>query len=104
MSSHMKFYIFSDPTLRLREVKFFRTKILGSGLLLGVAIVGAVLLLNYFAGDVLGLGYNRLALLNTENRMLKDQLSEISQRMVKVQHALETLSDRGNELRLMADL
>ena len=104
MLRNIRFFVFSNSSLDLQEIRFFKTKLVGSGVVLGFVVVGVVLLLNYFASDLLGLGYDRISLLNTENRILKDQIRELSQKMSGVEKVLEGLADRGNELRLVADL
>ncbi len=100
----MKTYVLSSHTLDLREVRFFKTKLLGSGFLLGFLAVGALLLLNYLFSDMLGLGYNKVSALASENRLLKEEVQTLASRMSGVQKALDKLADRGNELRLMVDL
>jgi murein DD-endopeptidase MepM/ murein hydrolase activator NlpD len=104
MRRNIRFFILSGSSLRLREVRFFKSKVFVSGLGISILALAVVLLLNYFAGDVLGLGFNRMSFLTTENRVLKDQMRELSEKMASVQYSLDALSDRGNELRLAADL
>lgn len=91
-------------SLDLREVRFFKTKLVGSGFILGCLTVGVLLLLNYLFADVVGVGYNQMTNLATENRILKEQVQTLAQKMSSVESALDKLSDRGNELRLMVDL
>jgi murein DD-endopeptidase MepM/ murein hydrolase activator NlpD len=104
MLKHIRFFVFSSSSLDLRELRFFKTKVFGSGLLVGTVTVGLILLVNYLSSDVLGLGYDRMSLLSTENRILKEQIRELGQKMAVAQRSLEGLSERGNELRLMVDL
>jgi len=104
MLRNMRFFIFSDSSLNYREVRFFKVKLLGSGLLLGTVVLGLILLVNYVSSDPLGLGYDRMSLVTTENRILKDQIHELSKKMSFVQRALDKIADRGNELRLRVDL
>ncbi len=104
MFRNIRFFIFSDSSLKLKEVRLFKTKVFGSALTMGLLMLGIILLLNYFSSDILGLGYDRMSLLNTENRILKEQIRELAKRMTMVQQTLDYLSDRGNELRLMVDL
>ncbi len=104
MLRNRRFFVFSSSSLDLLEIRFFKTKLVGSGVVLGVVVLGVILLLNYLASDLLGLGYDRISLLNTENRILKDQIRELSQKMSSAERVLENLADRGNELRLVADL
>jgi murein DD-endopeptidase MepM/ murein hydrolase activator NlpD len=104
MFRNRRFFVFSNSSLDLMEIRFFKTKLVGSGVVLGVLVIGVILLLNFLASDLLGLGYDRISLLNTENRILKDQIRELSQKMSSAERVLGNLADRGNELRLVADL
>jgi murein DD-endopeptidase MepM/ murein hydrolase activator NlpD len=104
MLRHIKFFIISSANLRLVEVKHFKAKLIGSGLVLGLLTIGVIYFINYYAGNVFGLASDRMSLLNTENKVLKDQLHELSKKLNFVEKGIETLSDKGNELRLMVDL
>jgi len=95
---------FSSSSLDLRELRFFRTKLVSSGMILGVLVIGLILVTNYFFSDILGIGYNRMSVMATENRLLKEQVQSLTSRISVVQKTIDKLSDRGNELRLMVDL
>src|SRR5512140_530281 len=100
----MRFFVFSDASLTFQEVRYFKTKVMTTGLAVGLITLGFIALMNYFSGDLLGLGYDPMTFLTTENRALKQQLHEVSQRMEAIQGAIDKLADRGNELRLLVDL
>ncbi len=100
----MRFFVISDASLNFREVRHFKTKVLTTGLLIGLVTLAFIALMNYLSGDLLGLGYDRMTFLTTENQVLKQQLRDVSQRMEIVQSAIDKLADRGNELRLLVDL
>jgi murein DD-endopeptidase MepM/ murein hydrolase activator NlpD len=104
MLKHIKFFVVSSKSLDFREIKFFKTKLVSSGLILGLATVGCILLVNFLLNDILGIGLDRVNLLSAENQVLKEQVRSMGQKMSAVQGALETLAARGNELRLMVDL
>jgi murein DD-endopeptidase MepM/ murein hydrolase activator NlpD len=104
MFKGIKFFVFSKNALDFRELKFFKTKVLSAGLLFGVLCVGLILIMNHFANDLLGLGYDRLTVLDSENRILKERIRELSQHMVGLQRSLDEISEQGNELRLKVDL
>ena len=99
-----KFFRLTSGSLDLRELRFFRAKLVSSGAMLGVLLIGIVLLVNYFFSDILGIGYNRMSVMATENRLLKEQVENLTSKISGVQNAIDKLSDRGNELRLMVDL
>ncbi len=104
MSREFRFFVFSGSTLGFREVRHFKVKIIGSALLLGCIALGVIFLLNYFSGDILGLNFDRMSLLNAENRVLKDQIRDLDRKMSQIQQVIASLSDKGNELRLLVDL
>ena len=104
MFRNFRFFVSSRTSLDFREVRFLRTKIVTSGFLASVGILGVVLLLNHFSHDILGLGYDRMSMLAMENRLLKEQISDLHDTMGLVEKSLEKLSVRGNELRLKANL
>ena len=104
MLHHTKFYVFSHRSLDLKEVRHFKMKVLGFGAVAGLGIMAALLVLNHAGGDVLGLGIDRMSMLTAENRILKDQVRQLGDKISVVQKALEKLSDRGNELRTAVDL
>jgi murein DD-endopeptidase MepM/ murein hydrolase activator NlpD len=104
MLTNIKFFVVSSKSLDFREIKFFKTKLVGSGLVVGLVTVGCILLVNFLLNDVFGIGVDRMNILNAENQLLKEQVKSMGQRMSSVQGALEGLAARGNELRLMVNL
>jgi murein DD-endopeptidase MepM/ murein hydrolase activator NlpD len=104
MFKGIRFFLFSNNALDFRELNFFKTKVLSAGLLFGVLCIGLILIVNHFANDLLGLGYDRLTVLDSENRILKERIRELSQQMVGLQGSLDEISEQGNELRLKVDL
>jgi murein DD-endopeptidase MepM/ murein hydrolase activator NlpD len=99
-----RFFTVSQSRLEYREVRFFRAKLFGSSLLLSALVLGVVFFANHFSRDLLGLGYDRMSILDAENRILRNQLKELSDRFGAVQLGIEKLADRGNELRLLVDI
>ena len=104
MDTRLKVLVFSRRNLAYREVKRFKSKVAASGILLGAFVFLGLLVANHLAGDVVGLGYEQMSVLSAENAVLKRQLSELSKQSLSAQRSLESLSERGNELRLMVDL
>lgn len=104
MLKNTKFYRLSHTSFDLREVRMFKTKVFALGGLAGLAVLGLLLFLNHVGGDMLGLGLDRMSMLSAENRILKEQVRGLGEKMTEVQKALDKLSDRGNELRLAVDL
>jgi len=99
-----RLFTVSQSRLEYKEVRFFRAKLFGASLLLTVLLLTMISVANHFSNDLLGLGYDRLAMLDAENRLLKEQLKELSGSFASVQQGIEKLADRGNDLRLMVDI
>jgi murein DD-endopeptidase MepM/ murein hydrolase activator NlpD len=104
MLRNIRFFVLSGSSLKLREIRFFKAKVLGSTLAISTLVLGALVLLNFLAGDVLGLGFDRMAFLSSENRVLKEQLRDLKEKMASVERSLASVAERGDELRLAADL
>jgi murein DD-endopeptidase MepM/ murein hydrolase activator NlpD len=104
MLRKIRFFTYSNSSLDFREVRFFRTKVAGSAVLIGIATLGILLLVNQFSNDLLGIGFGKVSMLNMENRLLRDQLRELYDKMTVMQKSLDRLYDSGNELRLVANL
>ncbi len=102
--SKRRFFTVSQSRLDYKEIRFFRAKLFGSSLLISAIVLAVIFLANHFSHDLLGLGYDRLSMLDAENRLLKEQLKDISEHFAAVQHGIEKLADRGNELRLLVDM
>jgi murein DD-endopeptidase MepM/ murein hydrolase activator NlpD len=99
-----KVFVVTTHSLDLREIRWFKTKLVSSGLVLGLLTVGGLLLVNFLFSDLLGIGYNKANVLANENRLLKEEIQSLSDKMGAAQGALDRLADRGDELRLMVDL
>jgi len=104
MHQRKRFFVFRGPALQYREVRFFRTKLFLAGLGIASVCLFALLLMNHLGSDVLGVGYNRANLLELENENLRSEIQRLNDKMAEVQHSLQRLHVRGNELRLLADL
>lgn len=102
MLKRVKFFVFSDKTLGYREIKWFKRKVLLTGMFVGLALAGGVMLLNLVFGDPLGM--SRAADLAAENAALKNQLRDLTKKTERLQSDLAQLADRNNDLRLMVAL
>ena len=98
-----RMFVLSDR-MEYREVRYFRTRVIVFGLLFGLMTVGGLLIANHLSNDLLGLGYNQLSLLTTENSVLKEQLVSMSRTMKEMEAEISELAERGNDLRLTVDL
>jgi murein DD-endopeptidase MepM/ murein hydrolase activator NlpD len=99
-----KLYRFSLESLSFQEARWTRFRLLITGLLLGIVIIISLATVNQYYGDVVGIGIIQNNSLVNENRVLQNQLQYLTQRLEGIQKQLRLLGDKGNELRLLADL
>ena len=102
--SRFKLYFFSSRTLSFIEARWFKTRFAMLSMVLGMVVLAIVFQTNQLYDDVLGLGFQRSKALAAENAILSDQLRVFAGRLQTIQGRLSSLSDQGNELRLLVDL
>jgi murein DD-endopeptidase MepM/ murein hydrolase activator NlpD len=102
--SKTKLYKFSMKSLTFHEVRWARTRLMVTGLLMGGAILWSLIVINQHYGDVFGLGFIQQTALVNENRVLQNQLQFLTHQLNGIQKQLNLLGDKGNEMRLLADL
>jgi murein DD-endopeptidase MepM/ murein hydrolase activator NlpD len=102
--SRLKLYSFSERSLEFVEARWCRTRLALLSMILVAAIVGIGFETNRFLGDALGLGFHKDKALRAENALLRDQIRVFTTRLHSLHETIASLSDRGNELRLMVDL
>ena len=71
---------------------------------MGGAVLWSLIAMNQHYGDVLGLGFIQQTALINENRVLQNQLQFLTHQLNGIQKQLNLLGDKGNEMRLLADL
>ena len=71
---------------------------------MGGAILWSLIVINQHYGDVFGLGFIQQTALVNENRVLQNQLQFLTHQLNGIQKQLNLLGDKGNEMRLLADL
>lgn len=99
-----RLYRFSLESLTFQEARWTRTRLLITGLLLGIVVLCSLFAVNRYYNDVFGLGFIQNNSLVNENRVLQNQLQYLTQRLDIIQKQLHMLGNKGNELRLLADL
>jgi murein DD-endopeptidase MepM/ murein hydrolase activator NlpD len=104
MLKKQKLFYVVPETLGIKEVKGFKPKFLA--LLFGSLFIALLVVLgtNHFLNDVLGLGYNRIETLTNENKILKEQVEQMTKKLDRLEGTIDRLAERDNELRLVADL
>jgi murein DD-endopeptidase MepM/ murein hydrolase activator NlpD len=99
-----KLYRFSLESLTFHEARWTRSRLVISGLLLGVVVFFSLFAVNQYYKDVFGLAFIQNNSLVNENRVLQNQLQYLTQRLDVIQKQLQVLGNKGNELRLLTDL
>jgi murein DD-endopeptidase MepM/ murein hydrolase activator NlpD len=99
-----KVFLFSEDTLEVREVRGYRLKLALIVLALVLPTIGLIAGINYFSGDFLGFNYDKVALLENENQILKNQLESLTERTLKMRNKFDALVQNDRELRLMVNL
>ena len=99
-----KIYYYLDHLLQVHEIRWFRTKFVGSVILSIICCMMLLLAVNHYLFDFLGLGYTQINTLTQENKALQDQLHKLSARIGDLTSEVNKLDTQGNQLRLLVDL
>ncbi len=102
--SKTKLYHFSPELLSFHEARWTRTRLILTGIIVGGVALWSLILVNQQYGNVLGLGFIQQNALVNENRVLQNQLLYFTRRLDVIQKKLNLIGDKGNEMRLLADL
>jgi murein DD-endopeptidase MepM/ murein hydrolase activator NlpD len=93
---------FPDNQSEMREIQVSRNRLLVMGIslicFLFVTMTGLGILFSTYTGD------ERLSTLSTENQILKNQISEMSDRMTVINKDIEKIRAKDSELRLVSNL
>ena len=100
----LKLYYYSTDTLKFVEAKWAKTKLTALTLVVGAVLVTAVVEINQYMDDAMGLGFGRASALAAENAILRDQLRVLSFKLSALDGQLAGLYTQGNEFRVLVDL
>jgi murein DD-endopeptidase MepM/ murein hydrolase activator NlpD len=100
----LKLYYYSTDTLKFVEARWVKTRLASATVV--IALVAGVLVFegNQYFNDALGLGMGRASVLAAENAVLRAQMSMLAEKLGGLERQLESLNDRGNEIRMMVDM
>ena len=104
MKNQKKSYFYSDHRLQLHQVKWYKLRITGIGIILTMVALSILLIVNHYHYDFLGLGYTKVSRLELENQILREQVQTLTTRMRGMKTVLDKLNEQGNQLRLLVDL
>ncbi len=104
MKKKYKLFYYSDDTGTLKEISGFRIK--GISLFIGSLLfaISTILLTNHIYYNYLDLGYRQAAFLQTENKILREQVRSFEGKLNQIELTLEEFASRDTELRLRVDL
>jgi murein DD-endopeptidase MepM/ murein hydrolase activator NlpD len=99
-----KLYRFSLESLSFQETHWTKFRLMLVGSIIGGILLIIMVAVNQHYGDFFGLRFLQQDALVNENRVLQNQLKVLNNRLDNIQNQLSMLGEKGNELRLMADL
>jgi len=85
-------------------LRWAKSKYIGMGMGIGIAVLCGIIEINQFTGDAFGLGIAQTSVLLNENQLLHNQLRVLSGKLDALDKSLTALNQRGNELRAVVDL
>lgn len=98
------YYYYTDDDFQFRKVRFFHLKIASIMVVAVFCALGAILSVNHYYYDFLGIGYDQLRTLRQENTILKERFTSLIDQLKKMETTLNDINAEGNQLRLAADL
>lgn len=99
-----KYFYLSEKDLTYKEVKHFGLKTIVTILSSVVLIVGLIFSGNYIIYDFLNLGYDRINKIVNENKVLRSQISSLTQRFEEFKGDIDKINAQGDYLRLLVDM
>jgi murein DD-endopeptidase MepM/ murein hydrolase activator NlpD len=104
MIKRPKLFYYSEETVSFVEARGFRLKFAFWTLVSTVLIIGGLLVTNHYIGDLLGIDYNRIDQLVTENQLLKEEVSTLHAKLADFSNTIDKLAERDNQLRASVNL
>ncbi len=97
-------FYYSEENVSFVEAKGFKAKFSLLVVVFALAVLGAIVGANHYLGDVLGIDFDRVNFLSTENTLLKEEVKTLSSRLSDLSQTMDRLSERENQLRLAVNL
>jgi murein DD-endopeptidase MepM/ murein hydrolase activator NlpD len=104
MKKKDKLFYYSGDTCTLKEISGFRIKGITLFISSLIVAISTILLTNHIYYNYLDLGYRRAAFLQTENKILREQVKSFEGKLQQIELTLEEFASRDSELRLIVDL
>jgi murein DD-endopeptidase MepM/ murein hydrolase activator NlpD len=104
MAKRRKLFYYSEENVSFVEARGFKLKFSALVIFSVFAMLGAMVAVNHYLGDVLGIDFDRINFLTTENLFLKDEVKTLSARLSDMSMTMDKLAERDNQLRLAVNL
>lgn len=104
MNKRRKLFYYSEENVSFVEARRFKLKFSALVIVFVFAALGAMVMVNHYLGDVLGIDFDRINFLTTENRMLKEEVKTLTARLSDMSLTMDKLAERDNQLRLAVNL
>src|SRR5450759_5061473 len=104
MKKRRKLFYYSEENVSFVEAKGFKLKFSALVVVFVLAGLTAMVAVNHYLGDVLGIDFNRVNFLATENRFLKEEVKTLTARLSDMSMTMDKLAERDNQLRLAVNL
>ena len=104
MKKSRTLFYYSEENVSFVEARGFKTKFSVLVIVFAFAALGAIVGANHYLGDVLGIDFDRVNFLSTENKLLKEEVKTLSARLSDLSQTMDRLSERENQLRLAVNL
>lgn len=104
MKNRRKLFYYSEESVSFVEAKGFKIKFSALVVVFLFTGLGLMIVANHYLGDVLGIDFDRVNYLTTENKLLKDEIKTLSLRLSDMSTTMDKLADRESQLRLAVNL
>ena len=104
MKKRRKLFYYSEENVSFVEAKGFKLKFSALVIVSVLAGLTAMVAVNHYLGDVLGIDFNRVNFLATENQFLKEEVKTLTARLSDMSLTMDKLAERDNQLRLAVNL
>ncbi|HTY10625.1 MAG TPA: M23 family metallopeptidase [Bacteroidota bacterium] len=104
MKKSRKLFFYSEENVSFVEAKGFKAKFSVLVVVSVFAGLAALFGANHYLGDVLGIDVDRVNFLTTENKLLKDEVKNLSVRLADMSQTMDKLAEREDQLRLAVNL
>ncbi len=104
MKKRRKLFYYSEESVSFIEARGYKFKFSALVVASVFIVLGVVAVGNHYLGDVLGIDFDRVNFLTTENKLLKDEIKTLTGHLSDMSATMDKLAQRENQLRLAVNL